>query len=92
MKLYKEVKYLHETIYDPIDLNKAKMTPKIDLVMGDGSIFIKEPVNIIDAQVGLIEFDIPPNIIRHVGKANASVYMEDENGVDGVYLSHFYFI
>lgn len=91
MKLYKEVKYLHETIYDPIDLNKAKMIPKIDLVMGDGSIFIKEPVNIIDAQVGLIEFDIPPNIIRHVGKANASVYMEDENGIDGVYLSHFYF-
>ncbi|MES5411737.1 BppU family phage baseplate upper protein [Staphylococcus hominis] len=91
MKLYKEVKYLHETVYDPINLNEAKMIPKIDLAMGDGSIFIKEPVNIIDAEVGLIEFDIPPNIIQHVGKANASVYMEDENGIDGVYLSHFYF-
>ena len=42
-------------------------------MMEDGSIFTREPMEIVEADAGLIQYNIPSDILLHVGKVEASV-------------------
>lgn len=87
--LNKEVKYQKETIIEPVNLTQTNMIPMIDLYAADGSIFKGEKLRIISAETGLVEYDFPRNIVDHVGKMNASVYLESEE--ESVEVARFYF-
>lgn len=87
--LNKEVKYRNETIIEPVNLTQTNMLPMIDLYAEDGSIFKGEKLRIISAETGLVEYDFPRNIVDHVGKMNASIYLESED--EGVEVARFYF-
>lgn len=87
--LNKEVKYQNETIIEPVNLTQTNMIPMIDLYAADGSIFKGEKLRIISAETGLVEYDFPRNIVDHVGKMNASIYLESED--ESVEVARFYF-
>ncbi|RFT94566.1 polysaccharide deacetylase family protein [Staphylococcus haemolyticus] len=91
--LKKKIEYANETFYDIFDLRNKRLTPYIDLMMEDGSIFTREPMEIIEADAGLIQYNIPSDILLHIGKVEASVYLlSDENEKDeGVEVAQFYF-
>ena len=63
-------------------------------MMEDGSIFTREPMEIIEADAGLIQYNIPNDILLHIGKVEASVYLlTDANKEDeGVEVAQFCFI
>ena len=87
--LNKEVKYQNETIIEPVNLTQTNMIPMIDLYAADGSIFKGEKLRIISAETGLVEYDFPRNIVDHVGKMNANIYLESED--ESVEVARFYF-
>ena len=87
--LNKEVKYQDETITEPVDLTQTNMQPMIDLFAADGSIFTGEKLRVISPEIGLVEYDFPRNIVDHVGKMNASVYLESEE--ESIEVARFYF-
>lgn len=91
--LKKKIEYANETFYDVFDLRNKGLTPYIDLMMEDGSIFTREPMEIVEADAGLIQYNIPSDILLHVGKVEASVYLlSDTNKEDeGVEVAQFYF-
>lgn len=88
-----KIEYANETVYDIFDLRNKGLTPYIDLMMEDGSIFTREPMEIIEADAGLIQYNIPNDILLHIGKVEASVYLlSDENEKDeGVEVAQFCF-
>lgn len=91
--LKQKIEYANETFYDIFDLRNKGLTPYIDLTMEDGSIFTREPMEIVEADAGLIQYNIPSDILLHVGKVEASVYLlSDTNKEDeGVEVAQFYF-
>ena len=62
-------------------------------MMEDGSIFTREPMEIVEADAGLIQYNIPSDILLHIGKVEASVYLlTDTNKEDeGVEVAQFCF-
>ena len=54
--LKREVNYGNDKILDSINLYKADMTPRIDLVTSDGSIFANEPIDIVIPESGVIQY------------------------------------
>ena len=88
-----KIEYANETVYDIFDLRNKGLTPYIDLMMEDGSIFTREPMEIIEADAGLIQYNIPNDILLHIGKVEASVYLlSDGNEKDeGIEVAQFYF-
>lgn len=59
----------------PVDLTKTDMKPKLDLFMEDGSVFIDETIEVLIPEIGLIKYDIPSNVIKHIGKVNCKLFM-----------------
>lgn len=60
----------------PVDLTKTDMKPKLDLFMEDGSVFIDETIEVLIPEIGLIKYDIPSNVIKHIGKVNCKLFMD----------------
>ncbi|WP_261008469.1 SGNH/GDSL hydrolase family protein [Staphylococcus haemolyticus] len=87
--LKKEVRYSNQTILEPIDLVKAKMDPRVDLLTRDGSTFTKEPIDIIDAENGVIQYVVRPRILKHSGQIDVSITLENESTKSEV--ANFYF-
>lgn len=87
--LKREVNYGNDKILDSINLYKADMTPRIDLVTSDGSIFANEPIDIVIPESGVIQYIVSDYVIRHVGKVDVYIYME--NGKESVQVANFYF-
>src|SRR5699024_530865 len=73
----------------PVDLNQINMQPVLNLFMQDGSIFEGEEVEIILADKGLIQYKIPNNVIKHVGKVNAKLFLV--NNVESIHVANFNF-
>ena len=73
----------------PINLNKVNMKPVLNLYMEDGSIFEGEKVEIIIPESGVIQYKIPSNVIKHVGKVNAKLLLENEN--ESIHVANFNF-
>ena len=74
----------------PINFNNTDMQPRLDLYAKDGSIFTNEPVDIILPEQGLIQYKVPDYVIRHEGKMDCKLFLE--NGVESVHVANFYFV
>ena len=74
----------------PINFNNTDMQPRLDLYAKDGSIFTNESVDIILPEQGLIQYKVSNYVIRHEGKMDCKLFLE--NGVESVHVANFYFI
>ena len=74
----------------PINFNNTDMQPRLDLYAKDGSIFTNEPVDIILPEQGLIQYKVPDYVIRHEGKMDCKLFLE--NGTESVHVANFYFV
>ena len=91
--LKKEVRYGSRVESMPIDLTKTTLIPKIDLVMEDGSIFANESLEEINPENGVVQYNIPENVVKHVGRVEASVKLIDANMKNiSVQVAFFYFV
>ena len=61
-----------------IDFTKIDLVPYLDLFMEDGSIFKDEEFRMVNPQYGQIQYDIPKNVIKHVGRVNAKIILKNE--------------
>ena len=73
----------------PLNLNNVDMKLQLDLFHSDGSIFIDEPLNIIYAENGLVQYKISDNVIKHVGTVNAKLFLK--NDTQSVHVADFSF-
>ena len=73
----------------PLNLNNVNMQLQLDLFHSDGSIFMDEPLNIIYAENGLVQYKISDNVIKHVGKVNAKLFLK--NDTQSVHVADFGF-
>ncbi|PTI19866.1 DUF2479 domain-containing protein, partial [Staphylococcus warneri] len=73
----------------PVNLNDTDMKPKLDLFMQDGSIFIDEPTEMLIAESGLIQYNIPTKVIKHAGRVSCKLFLD--NGNDSVHVANFTF-
>ena len=73
----------------PVNLNETDMKPKLDLFMQDGSIFIDEPTEVLIAESGLIQYNIPTKVIKHAGRATCKLFLD--NGNESVHVANFNF-
>ena len=74
----------------PINFNNTDMQPRLDLYAKDGSIFTNEPVDIILPEQGLIQYKVSDYVIRHEGKMDCKLFLE--NGTESVHVANFYFV
>ena len=88
--LKKEVDYDdNNKILDAVNLYAAKMTPRLDIVAEDGSTFSNEPIDIINPESGVIQYVVSDYVIRHKGKMDAYIYLENKE--NSVQVASFYF-
>lgn len=74
----------------PVDLtDDEEMKPKLDLFMQDGSIFIDEPLEILIPQSGSMQYNIPNKVIKHAGKVNCKLFLD--NDAKSIHVSNFSF-
>ncbi len=73
-----------------IDFNKTDMLPRLDLFSKDGSIFTKEPLEIILPEQGLIQYKVTEYVIKHKGKMDCKLFLV--NGNKSVHVANFYFV
>ena len=73
----------------PVNLNKINMKPVLSLFMQDGSIFEGEKVEVVIPEKGIIQYKIPSNVIKHIGKVNAKLLLENEN--ESIHVANFNF-
>ena len=73
----------------PVNLNKINMKPVLSLFMQDGSIFEGEKVEVVIPESGVIQYKIPSNVIKHVGKVKAKFLLENET--ESIHVANFNF-
>ena len=72
-----------------IDFTKIDLVPYLDLFMEDGSIFKDEEFRMIAPQYGQVQYDIPKNIIKHVGQVHAKIILKNID--KSIHVADFYF-
>lgn len=72
-----------------LNLNTSKLKPQLDLFLEDESIFIDEPLNIMNGEMGLIQYKIPDKVIKHHGKVNCKLFLKNED--KSVHVANFGF-
>lgn len=72
-----------------LDLNKYNLVPQLDLFLEDGSIFLNEVITDVDEENGIIYYEVPSNIIVHVGKVDAKLFLKNDN--QKVHVANFSF-
>ena len=72
-----------------LNLNTSKLKPQLDLFLEDGSIFIDEPLNIMNGDLGLIQYMIPDKVIKHHGKVNCKLFLKNDD--KSVHVANFSF-
>lgn len=87
--LKREVNYGNEKVYDSVNLYTADMTPRIDIVAADGSTFAYEPVDVVIPESGVIQYVVSDYVIRHAGKMDVYIYLENKS--ESVQVANFYF-
>ena len=73
----------------PVNLATAGLTPILSLSMQDGSYFDNEPIDIVLADQGLIQYKIRDNVIKHTGKVKATLRLKSET--QSLHASEFSF-
>lgn len=72
-----------------VDLSKTNLTPKLDLLHSDGSIFMDENINNVLPEQGIIQYKISDRVIKHPGKVNAKLFLKNET--QSVHVANFNF-
>ncbi|WP_342610269.1 BppU family phage baseplate upper protein [Staphylococcus hsinchuensis] len=73
----------------PVNLTTTNFKPKLDLFLQDGSIFIDEPLKLVNPEVGLVQYDIRDNVIKHAGTVNCKLFLESQD--ESVHVANFAF-
>ena len=84
--------YIRITIKDKneiLDFTKTNMIPRLDLFAQDGSIFTDEPLDILYPRKGVIQYKVRDNVIQHVGKMDAKLFLANDK--DSIHVANFYF-
>ena len=84
--------YIRITIKDKdeiLDFTKTNMIPRLDLFAQDGSIFTDEPLDILYPRKGVIQYKVRDNVILHVGKMDAKLFLANDK--DSIHVANFYF-
>ena len=71
------------------DLNDTNLTPVLDLFHNDGSIWLDEPLEVIMSEKGILQYNIPNNVISHAGKIKAKLFLR--NTEQSVHVANFTF-
>src|SRR5699024_4161066 len=71
------------------NLNDTNLTPTLDLFHNDGSIWCDEPLEVIMSDKGLLQYNIPDNVIAHAGLIKAKLFLR--NTEQSVHVSNFTF-
>lgn len=75
---------------DYLNLTKTGMQPKLNLYHSNGSVWLDEDLFIPVPEVGLIQYDISSNVIRHDGTVSAKLLLE--NGNKSIHVANFSFV
>ncbi|MDN6570327.1 MAG: phage baseplate upper protein, partial [Staphylococcus equorum] len=73
----------------PFNLDNTTMKPVLDLFHSDESIWSDEPLEVINAESGLIQYKIPNNVIAHAGNVRAKLFLR--NAEQSVHVANFTF-
>lgn len=73
-----------------VNFNEIDMVPKLDIFHRDGSIFLDEPVRIINRELGVIQYNLPDNVIKHAGYATGRLFLV--NNDESVDVASFNFL
>ena len=71
------------------NLNDTNLTPVLDLFHNDGSIWLDEPLEVIMSERGILQYNIPNNVISHAGKIKAKLFLR--NTEQSVHVANFTF-
>lgn len=71
------------------NLNDTKLTPVLDLFHADGSIWLDEPLEEIMSDKGILQYNIPDNVIAHAGQIKAKLFLR--NVEQSVHVANFTF-
>ena len=72
-----------------LDLNKYNLTPKLNISLSNGVTFTDEVITIIDAENGVIDYEVPDKVIVHAGRINAKLFLNNDN--QKVHVANFSF-
>ncbi|MCH4984228.1 BppU family phage baseplate upper protein [Macrococcoides goetzii] len=72
-----------------LDLSTITMKPMLNLYAEDGSVFLDEPLTVVSATEGFIKYYVSPEIVKHVGRMNAKLFLESPT--DSVHVANFSF-
>src|SRR5699024_12254535 len=71
------------------NLNSTNLTPVLDLFHTDGSIWLDEPLEVLMSDKGIVQYNIPNNVIAHAGLIKAKVFLR--NAEQSVHVANFTF-
>ncbi|MDT0711094.1 BppU family phage baseplate upper protein [Mammaliicoccus sciuri] len=72
-----------------LNLDKTNLRPKLDLFLSDGSIFRDEKLEIVIGTEGLIQYKVSDQVIKHVGKVDAKLFLVNET--TSIHVANFNF-
>lgn len=70
-------------------LDNTNLKPVLDLFHTDGSIWLDEPLEVIMSDKGLLQYNIPDNVIAHAGLIKAKLFLK--NTEQSVHVANFTF-
>ncbi|MDW3925731.1 BppU family phage baseplate upper protein [Staphylococcus saprophyticus] len=71
------------------NLDDTNLKPVLDLLHTDGSIWLDEPLEVIMSDKGLLQYNIPDNVIAHAGLIKAKLFLR--NTEQSVHVANFTF-
>ena len=71
------------------NLDNTNLKPVLDLFHTDGSIWLDEPLEVIMSDKGLLQYNIPDNVIAHAGLIKAKLFLR--NAEQSVHVANFTF-
>lgn len=71
------------------NLDNTNLTPVLDLFHSDGSIWLDEPLEVIMTDKGILQYNIPDNVISHAGQIKAKLFLR--NAEQSVHVANFTF-
>ncbi|MEY8599889.1 BppU family phage baseplate upper protein [Staphylococcus shinii] len=71
------------------NLDNTNLKPVLDLFHTDGSIWLDEPLEVIMSDKGILQYNIPNNVIAHAGQIKAKLFLR--NAEQSVHVANFTF-
>ena len=71
------------------NLDNTNLKPVLDLFHTDGSIWLDEPLEVVMSDKGILQYNIPNNVIAHAGQIKAKLFLR--NAEQSVHVANFTF-